>query len=102
MRLNGRSITYVSPEQRTRLGIQLLPGGEGVFGDMTVPREPARSATYIYRNDDADDGAARSTRVLELFPELAERRDDAGVVAVGRPAADAGARAGSSPASPRC
>ena len=35
VRLNGRTVTYATPEQRSRLGIHLLPGGRGVFGEMT-------------------------------------------------------------------
>jgi ABC-type branched-subunit amino acid transport system ATPase component len=71
VRLHGRSITYVSPEQRTRLGIHLLPGGKGVFGDMTV-RENLEMATFNYRAD-GNQMQARIDRALELFPELAER-----------------------------
>ena len=40
VRLNGRNITYVAPEQRAKLGIRMLPGGKGVFPAMTVAREP--------------------------------------------------------------
>ena len=36
VRLNGQDITYTTPEQRARLGIHLLPGGKGVFGEMTI------------------------------------------------------------------
>ena len=38
VRHNGRSITFVSPEMRTRLGICMLPGGKGVFNDMASAR----------------------------------------------------------------
>ena len=31
VRLNGRNITYTTPEQRSRLGIRILLGGKGVF-----------------------------------------------------------------------
>jgi ABC-type branched-subunit amino acid transport system ATPase component len=73
VRLHGRSITFVSPEQRTRLGIQLLPGGHGVFGDLTV-LENLQVATFIHRND-PDGAAARIERVLDLFPELCAALD---------------------------
>ena len=73
VRLNGRSITYVSPEQRMRMGIQMLPGGKGVFNDLTI-RENLEMATFVYRGDRAD-MERRIARVLELFPELAERQD---------------------------
>jgi ABC-type branched-subunit amino acid transport system ATPase component/predicted MFS family arabinose efflux permease len=73
VRLHGRSITYVSPEQRTRLGVQMLPGGKGVFNDLTI-RENLDIATFIYRGDQAE-VERRIQHVLELFPELAERLD---------------------------
>ena len=71
VRLNGRTITYVSPESATRLGIHLLPGGKGVFRDMTV-RENLEMAVYIYRGDRAD-LERRIQASLDLFPELAGR-----------------------------
>jgi ABC-type branched-subunit amino acid transport system ATPase component/predicted MFS family arabinose efflux permease len=73
VRLNGRNITYVAPEQRARLGIQLLPGGKGVFPAMTV-RENLEMGSFLYRADQ-EDRDRRVTRVLELFPILAERRE---------------------------
>ena len=36
VRFNGRTITYASPEQRVRMGIVSLAGGDGVFPAMTV------------------------------------------------------------------
>src|SRR4029077_19219174 len=47
VRLNGQTITYVSPEQRGRMGIRLLPGGKGVFPQMSV-RENLEVAAFIY------------------------------------------------------
>jgi ABC-type branched-subunit amino acid transport system ATPase component len=73
IRLNGRTITYVAPEQRVRYGIQLLPGGKGVFPDMTV-RENLEMGAYIYRTDPADRDR-RIARVLRLFEDLARRQD---------------------------
>ena len=74
VRQNGRSIVYVSPEQRSRLGIQMLPGGRGVFGDMTI-RENLEMATWNQRGD-RDDMERRIASSLELFPELAERQSE--------------------------
>jgi ABC-type branched-subunit amino acid transport system ATPase component len=68
VRKDGATITYVSPEQRGKLGIRLLPGGKGVFPTMTV-RENLEVAGFVYRNDSAD-FERRIARVLELFPEL--------------------------------
>jgi ABC-type branched-subunit amino acid transport system ATPase component len=73
VRQNGRNITYVSPEQRTQLGIQLLPGGKGVFGDMTI-RENLEMATWNFR-DDRSDMERRIAEALEIFPELDGRSD---------------------------
>jgi ABC-type branched-subunit amino acid transport system ATPase component/predicted MFS family arabinose efflux permease len=72
VRQNGRSITYVSPEQRMRLGIHMLPGGKGVFGDLAVD-ENLEVATFIHRRDRAD-VERRLRDVKELFPELDDLR----------------------------
>jgi ABC-type branched-subunit amino acid transport system ATPase component/predicted MFS family arabinose efflux permease len=73
VRHHGRTITYVTPEMRTRLGIRMLPGGKGVFNDLSI-RENLEVAAYNLRKDrtamnDAIDGA------LALFPELRARGD---------------------------
>ena len=75
VRLNGRNITYTTPEQRSRLGIHLLPGGRGVFGEMTVT-ENLEMGGFVYRSDRAE-LRRRIERVFELFPPLNERRADA-------------------------
>lgn len=72
VRLHGQTITFVSPEQRVRMGIQLLPGGKGVFPGMTVA-ENLEMAAFVYRHDPADRDR-RLARVLDLFPDLRERR----------------------------
>ena len=71
VRLNGQNITYVAPEQRARMGIQLLPGGRGVFPDMTVSDNLLMGA-FQYRKDNHD-REERIARVLELFPDLAAK-----------------------------
>ena len=73
VRLGGRTVTYTSPQLRSRLGIQQLPGGKGVFPDMTVHQNLVMGA-YIHRSD-GDDVARRITSVLELFPALERRQD---------------------------
>jgi ABC-type branched-subunit amino acid transport system ATPase component len=75
VRLDGRNITYVSPEQRVRHGIVSLPGGHGVFPALTVDQNLAVSS-WIAAGDD-DEVERRIRRVLELFPELDERRSQA-------------------------
>jgi ABC-type branched-subunit amino acid transport system ATPase component/predicted MFS family arabinose efflux permease len=73
VRCDGRSITFASPEQRCRMGIQMLPGGRGVWNDLTVA-ENLEVATFVVRRDAAD-AQRRIDEVLNLFPELAELRE---------------------------
>jgi ABC-type branched-subunit amino acid transport system ATPase component len=73
VRLGGRTVTYTSPQLRSRLGIQQLPGGKGVFPDMTV-RQNLIMGAYIHRRDSAD-VERRIASVLELFPDLEQRQD---------------------------
>ncbi len=68
VRLNGRTVTYATPEQRSRLGIHLLPGGRGVFGEMTIT-ENLEMGGFAYRSDRAD-LRRRIERVLGMFPAL--------------------------------
>jgi len=72
VRLNGRTVTYTSPQLRSRLGIQQLPGGNGVFPDMTV-RQNLVMGGYIHRGD-REDVERRIVEVLDLFPDLADRQ----------------------------
>jgi ABC-type branched-subunit amino acid transport system ATPase component len=72
VRLNGHTITYATPEQRSRLGIHLLPGGRGVFGEMTVT-ENLQMGGFAYRSDRAD-LRQRIARVLSMFPALEEAK----------------------------
>ena len=72
VRLGGRTITYTSPQLRAALGIHQLPGGKGVFPGMTVHQNLTMGA-YIHRRD-RDDVTGRIDRVLELFPDLAQRQ----------------------------
>jgi ABC-type branched-subunit amino acid transport system ATPase component len=73
VRLHGETITYVTPEQRVRMGIQLLPGGKGVFPGMSVA-ENLEMGAYLYRTDAADRDR-RIARALDLFPDLAARQE---------------------------
>jgi ABC-type branched-subunit amino acid transport system ATPase component/predicted MFS family arabinose efflux permease len=72
VRLNGQNVTYVAPEARARLGIVQLPGGKGVFPALTVGQNLAISARLTAESQ--REVGTRVDRVLELFPELAERR----------------------------
>ena len=73
VRLHGVPITYVTPEQRVKYGVRLLPGGKGVFPRMTV-RENLEIGAYVYRSD-PDDRDRRIARVLDLFGDLGNRLD---------------------------
>jgi ABC-type branched-subunit amino acid transport system ATPase component/predicted MFS family arabinose efflux permease len=72
VRMNGRNITYTTPEQRSRLGIRILMGGKGIFPAMTV-RENLEMAAFVYRGDDAD-FRRRIDHAYDLFPALGEKR----------------------------
>ena len=72
VRLNGRAVTYATPEQRARLGIHLLPGGRGVFREMTVA-ENLDMGGFAYRSDRAD-FRRRVEHVYTMFPVLADAR----------------------------
>jgi ABC-type branched-subunit amino acid transport system ATPase component/predicted MFS family arabinose efflux permease len=73
VRLDGRNITYVSPEARARhLGILQLPGGKGVFAGLTVEQNLAVSARLDVRSHREVDELVGP--VYELFPDLADRR----------------------------
>jgi ABC-type branched-subunit amino acid transport system ATPase component/predicted MFS family arabinose efflux permease len=74
VRLNGKTITFVSPEQRGRYGIRLLPGGKGVFPGMTV-RENLQMGAFQLRKAESGHQEGRLGYVLDLFPDLAERLD---------------------------
>jgi ABC-type branched-subunit amino acid transport system ATPase component/predicted MFS family arabinose efflux permease len=72
VRLNGRNVTYVSPEARARLGIVQLPGGKGTFPSLTVEQNLEVSARL--NGGSRQEIESRVEGVLEVFPELAERR----------------------------
>jgi ABC-type branched-subunit amino acid transport system ATPase component/predicted MFS family arabinose efflux permease len=73
VRLNGQNITYVSPEQRAKyLRVMQLPGGHGVFGNLTVEQNMNVSARL--NASGRGEVQRRVARVFELFPELADHR----------------------------
>jgi len=73
VRLNGQNITYCSPEQRAKyLRIMQLPGGHGVFGNLTVEQNLNVSARLNASN--RADVQRRVSEVFELFPELVDHR----------------------------
>ncbi|MEX1007455.1 MAG: ATP-binding protein [Acidimicrobiia bacterium] len=73
VRLNGQNITYVSPEQRAKfLRVMQLPGGHGVFGNLTVEQNMNVSARL--NASGRSEVQRRVANVFELFPELAGHR----------------------------
>ncbi|HYZ93796.1 MAG TPA: MFS transporter [Actinomycetota bacterium] len=73
VRFRGGDITYLDAERRVRLGITHVPGGRAVFGPMSVV-ENMRVFGYTLGRDRraVDDAIERS---FEVFPRLAERRN---------------------------
>ncbi|MDI2127524.1 ATP-binding protein [Yinghuangia seranimata] len=81
VRLNGKTITYVAPERRGRMGVRLLAGGKGVFPGMTV-RENLEMAAFQLRDRDQAHRDGRLAYVLDVFPDLAARPGPLGLAPV--------------------
>jgi ABC-type branched-subunit amino acid transport system ATPase component/MFS family permease len=71
--LDGRDITHAPPNEIAALGVVQMPGGQGVFGSLTV-QENLDLAGWTNRRDPAGVTAAIA-EVLETFPVLADRLD---------------------------
>jgi ABC-type branched-subunit amino acid transport system ATPase component/predicted MFS family arabinose efflux permease len=71
--LDGRDITHAPPNEIAALGIVQMPGGQGVFGSLTV-EENLELAGWTNRRDPQGVEAA-TAEVLEMFPVLADRLD---------------------------
>jgi branched-chain amino acid transport system ATP-binding protein len=71
--LDGRDITHAPPNEIAALGIVQMPGGQGVFGSLTV-EENLELAGWTNRRDPAGVEAA-TAEVLAMFPALADRLD---------------------------
>ena len=71
--LDGRDITHAPPNEIAALGIVQMPGGQGVFGSLTV-KENLELAGWTNRRDSAGVAAA-TAEVLEMFPVLGDRLD---------------------------
>ena len=69
IRLDGRDITRLRPDQRAHAGIGWVPQERNIFKSLTVEE----NLTAIARP-----GAWTPARVYELFPRLAERRGNLG------------------------
>ena len=74
---DGRDITHAPPNEIAALGVVQMPGGQGVFGSLTV-RENLELAGWTQRRDAAGVAAARA-EVLAMFPILNDRLDESAV-----------------------
>jgi branched-chain amino acid transport system ATP-binding protein len=71
--LDGRDITHAPPDEIATLGISQMPGGQGVFGSLTVAENLQLSGWT--RRRDPDGVRAATAEVYAMFPVLDERRD---------------------------
>jgi branched-chain amino acid transport system ATP-binding protein len=69
---DGKSLKNVPAHQRAAMGIALVPEGRGVFARMTVAENLLMGA---YSRRDKNEIEADLERMYELFPRLAERKD---------------------------
>jgi ABC-type branched-subunit amino acid transport system ATPase component/sugar phosphate permease len=70
----GRDITAMPAHETATRGVVFMPGGRGTFPALSV-RE--NLLLGCYRRDDGADTAEAIAEVLEIFPALAGRLDDA-------------------------
>ena len=71
---DGRDITHAPPDEIAALGIAQVPGGQGVFGSLTVA-DNLRVAGWLQRRDRAGH-LEQIERVFERFPILRDRYDE--------------------------
>ena len=69
--LDGRDVTHAPPNEIAALGISQMPGGQGVFGGLTV-QENLQLAGWTRRHDPKGRDAAIE-EVLTMFPVLRDR-----------------------------
>ena len=69
---DGQDITHVSAYKRAQMGIGYVPEGRRVFGNMSV-EENLRMGGYAMK--DEKEKQKNIERVYEIFPRLAERKD---------------------------
>jgi ABC-type branched-subunit amino acid transport system ATPase component/MFS family permease len=68
---DGRDVTNAPPNEIAARGITQVPGGQGVFTNLSVA-DNLRLAGWLQRRDTAQVREA-TARVLEIFPQLRER-----------------------------
>ncbi len=67
--LDGQDAAALPPHARARLGIAVVPEGRGIFASLTVTENLRLAATR---------GEWTESRVLDLFPRLAQRASNRG------------------------
>lgn len=72
LQYDGESLYNVAAHRRVSMGLALVPEGRGVFARLTVAENLLMGA---YSRGDQPDIAADLARMYELFPRLAERKD---------------------------
>src|SRR4051794_4036300 len=80
IRFADRDLAGVEPALVVRMGIVQVPEGRRIFGDLTVEENLRAGATTV---KDRGARARARERVFELFPRLAERRTQRGVLLSG-------------------
>ena len=75
IRLAGRSIAQLAPHDIVALGLAHLPEGRDLFPTLSV-EENLRYGYYVHRKDKAGYRARRDL-VMDYFPKLRERHDQA-------------------------
>lgn len=73
VRLYGRDITWLDPERRLALGLAQVPGGRSTFGPLNVI-DNLRAHAYTLGTDRRL-VESRLDDAMNVFPRLAERRD---------------------------
>jgi ABC-type branched-subunit amino acid transport system ATPase component/predicted MFS family arabinose efflux permease len=71
---DGRDLTHAPPDEVAARGIAQVPGGQGVFGQLSVA-DNLRLAAWLQRRRPAEARQA-TERVLETFPILRDRLDE--------------------------
>ncbi|MGC1511783.1 MAG: ATP-binding cassette domain-containing protein [Acidimicrobiales bacterium] len=80
---DGRDVAKMTPEERARQGIAMMPGGRGIFPGLSV-RENLRLSAWLFRRDH-DEVQAAIAESVELFPALGARLDEhAGLLSGGQ------------------
>jgi branched-chain amino acid transport system ATP-binding protein len=83
VQLDGHDVTGADPMRMARAGVAYMPGGRGIFPDLTVG-ENLRMATWVGRRDRTHCTRAVE-RTVSLFPALRRRLEDrAGLLSGGQ------------------